>query len=326
MLTEEDDEERMARVLRLAGPRPDASPERHDRVRNAVHLEWQAAARRRASRRRAAAAVAVLGVAAALLLIVRLAQPPTATREEPRPAVGIVERLSAPASPQEAGAGLRAGDWVETTPASRLALRLAERTSIRLDTGTRLQLVTASIVRLARGAVYIDTGVDSSQVEVQTPLGVIRDVGTQFEVRLNDAALRVRVRTGLVEVRSREATVPIGAGSQLTIGEGAPVLARISPAAADWQWAASLAPEFSIEGQTLAAFLDHLSREHGWTFTYADPALARDASRIILHGSVSGLSGADALAVAARTSGLSVRFVESADSTLVIVSRAVERQ
>ena len=326
MLNEEEDE-RMARVLRLAGPRPDAAPDRHDRVRHAVHREWQAMTRRRASRRRALVAGAVLSAAAALLVTVRLGPSPSITdTDTSRSAVGVVERTSALTSGKVAGDGLRAGDWVETNPVGRLAVRLAERTSIRLDTGTRLQLVTAAILRLERGAVYVDTGVDSSRLEVRTPLGVVTDVGTQFEVRLDDAMLLVRVRTGLVELHRRDQTLPVGAGSQLTIAEGAPVLTRISPAAREWDWAASLAPPFAIEGRTLAAFLDHLAREQGWTFTYADPALARDASRIVLHGSVGGLSPADALAVAARTSGLAVRFNESADSTLVIVSQAVERK
>ena len=122
MLNEEEDE-RMARVLRLAGPRADAAPDRHDRVRQAVHHEWQAMTRRRAWRRRALAAGAVLSAAAALLVTVRLGPSSSITdTDTSRSAVGVVERASALTSGQVAGDGLRAGDWVETNPVGRLAV------------------------------------------------------------------------------------------------------------------------------------------------------------------------------------------------------------
>lgn len=321
----DDDEERTARLLRLAGPRADASHDRGERVRLAVHREWRTMTRRRVLRRRAATTVVLLTAAAVTFVIVRVTPPQPVARDVPRASVAVIERADAPASGPGAGSVIRAGDWVDTGATGRLALRLAERTSLRLDLGTRLQLVSDSVVMLERGAVYVDTGVDSSRLEVRTPLGVTRDVGTQFEVRLNGPVLRVRVRTGLVELRREDRAMPVSAGSELIIGNGGPTIAKISPSADEWQWAASLAPAFEIEGRTLAAFLNHLSREQGWTITYAEPALARDVSRIILHGSVTGLSPSDALAVAARTSGLSVRFVRSADSTLVIVSRAEDR-
>jgi hypothetical protein len=83
---------------------------------------------------------------------------------------------------------------------------------------------------------------------------------------------------------------------------------KVSAHGPEWEWAVNLAPAFEIEGQPLAAFLEYLSREHGWTLRYADGALARDASSIVLHGSINGLQPRDALAVALTTSGLVYRF------------------
>jgi hypothetical protein len=80
----------------------------------------------------------------------------------------------------------------------------------------------------------------------------------------------------------------------------------------DWEWTASVAPALDIEGLALSEFLDRISREHGWSIRYADPALARDASTIVLHGSVSGLQPRDAVEVAITTSGLAYRLEDGA--------------
>jgi hypothetical protein len=65
-----------------------------------------------------------------------------------------------------------------------------------------------------------------------------------------------------------------------------------------------------MEGQTLAAFLGHLAREHGWRVQYADTAVEQEAARIVLHGSVLGLAPRDAVEVAISTSALEHRFDE----------------
>src|SRR2546427_815740 len=81
----------------------------------------------------------------------------------------------------------------------RAALRLDAGPSVRLDAGSDLRLVSAHVLELRRGAVYVDTGARSpngsaatasgaegpaSPIEIRTSLGRVRDVGTQFEVRL----------------------------------------------------------------------------------------------------------------------------------------------
>jgi hypothetical protein len=76
----------------------------------------------------------------------------------------------------------------------------------------------------------------------------------------------------------------------------------------EWAWADSLGPVFDIEGRTLADFLNHVCREQGWTLAYDDPALAHDASAIVLHGSTSDLQPLDAVAIVLKTSGLTHEF------------------
>jgi ferric-dicitrate binding protein FerR (iron transport regulator) len=189
-----------------------------------------------------------------------------------------------------------------------VALRLGDGTSVRVDRGSRARLLAPTVIDLASGAVYLDTGRDSADLEVRTPFGTAHDIGTQFEVRLDAAAVRVRVRSGIVELRRGGESVNARAGTELTVSAGAAVRRAMPANAPDWAWAANLAPVFEIEGRTVSAFLEHTAREQGWTLHYADARLTRDSSAIILHGSVAGLPPQDALAVALSASGLAHRL------------------
>lgn len=292
-----------ARLLRLAGPRPDVPTDRAARVRDRVHREWQAGSRRRAFRRRAAMGAALAaGIAAALLTFRAVNVPPVET-------LASVESIEGTGTLAR-GDVLRAGEWVDTGLNARAAFRLADGTSLRLDADARMRLLSRTVIELSRGAVYVDTGRNSAGLEVRTPLGVAYDVGTQFEVRLTMSALKVRVRTGLVEVKSGAQSLSARPGTELTLESGTAVTRTVPAFAPEWRWAARLAPIFEIEGRPLAAFLDHVSREQGWTVRYSDARLAAEASGIILSGSVQGLDPTDAVAVALRTSGLTYQLAE----------------
>lgn len=299
----EPDEDITARLLRLAGPRPDAPADRAARVRAAVHARWRRQAARRAVVTRRVAAAALLAAAAVTVIAVRVWQRPDAAPPAPAIVAATVERIAGAVQGLAAGAPLYEGTWIETGPSGRAALRLTDGTSMRIDTMSRARVVAPSVIELAAGALYFDTAPGSAALEVRTPFGVARDIGTQFEIRLEPATLRLRVRTGLVELRLGERMVPARPGTELMVTGDAAVSRAIAPSGPGWRWAADMAPPFDIEGRSLAAFLAHLSREHGWDVRY-EGGLEREASGILLHGSVSGLSPEEALAVALRTSGL----------------------
>jgi FecR protein len=302
-----EDEDATARLLRTAGPRPGVPVDRAARVRRAVHLQWQANHRRRTVRRGMLAGAALLATAAGLVLVVTLTRPREDVVAPVRETVATVERVEGEArlAPED---NVRTGEWVETGATTRVALRLSDGTSIRLDTGSRTRLLSSTVIELAYGALYLDTGGDSKGLEVRTPLGTVRDIGTQFEIRLRDASLRLRVRTGVAEVRRGSQSIPARPGTEVTLTGAGTMSRSVATHGPEWEWSVKLAPSFEIEGRPLAAFLEYLSREHGWTLRYADAALARDSSSTILHGSVDGLQPRDALAVALATSGLFHRF------------------
>ena len=323
------DEAELARLLRIGGTRPDAPAERSARVRQAVHRHWQADVRRRTVRWRWQAAVALVGTAALVVVAVRLTTP---AREEAPVAVavvatvdraeGVVDAVVDGAGPEDARAlvpdtRVHADEWVTTGATGRVALRLTNGVSVRLDAGSRARLPTAMVIELTEGALYVDTGREVTGLEVRTPAGTARDIGTQFEIRVRESTLRVRVRTGVVEVWRDDRSIAAHPGTELTVTATGIVSGTVSSFGPEWEWVVGIAPEIEMDGRPLAAFLEAISREHGWRVRYTDDALAREATTIVMDGSAAGLAPHEAVSVAVTTSGLEHRLQDGE----IVVSR-----
>lgn len=315
----EADEDATLRLLRLAGPRSPVPDLHAARVRAAVRAQWHAGNRRRARRRRVVSA-SVLIAAATLALIIgryRVVDPPPAP---PGRVVAVVERIDGMpqrmADPRNETARLRlspndairTGEWLETNADARVALRFPDGTSVRLDVHSRLRPLSSSVIELSSGAVYIDSGRESGHFEVRTAVATARDVGTQFEVRVHDRTLRLRVRTGVVELKDGARSVSGRAGTEITLTDGGAVSRPIAAYGSEWEWTARVSPMLDIEGMVLSVFLERLAQEHGWRLHYADPALAHEAAGVTLHGSMNGLRAREAIEVAITTSGLRHRL------------------
>lgn len=321
------------RMFQVAGPRAAPPAERQSRVRSHVHAHWDGnVRRRRVGPRRVAAWTGMLAAAAAVMLIVSRLD----DRSAPAPVPATAAWIAKIGGPQDAAhrampAGfprplavdeaVLVGETIETGGAGRVGLRFADGTSVRLDVSSRATLVAPRAIELSSGAVYVDTGTGARRLEIRTSLGTARDIGTQFEVRLVEARLRLRVRTGAVELSDRNRSVTGHAGTEILFSATEAESRPFAPFGAEWQWPVEVSPPIDIEGVPLATYLDRVAREQGWTVQYVDSTLARDAGRIILHGSVAGLAPADALDVAIGTSGLAYRL----DNGRLVVSRETSR-
>ena len=284
-----DAEETLA-LLRKAGRRLDVPHDRAVRIRQQVHRHWQAGVRRRTARRRMAA-VGALGTVAAAMLLLASPWDPLSRSAGPLPSAATVERVDGivragqPDAIREGARVLdvegdvREGEAVTTVASARAALRLSTGVSLRLDTGSEVVLHSATVVELRGGALYVDSGHDEPGLEVRTPWGTARDVGTQFEVRLGHDAMRVRVRTGLVELHRGDQLISAQSGTELTVTDDETVSAPVSPHGADWDWVVSLAPRVDIDGQPLSGLLDHVASELGRRVRYADPTLEAEVGR-----------------------------------------------
>ncbi|HKS25265.1 MAG TPA: FecR domain-containing protein [Thermoanaerobaculia bacterium] len=256
----------IATLVRLAGRRPALDAERTARVRRAVANEWRASVRRKRWTRLSAAAAVAATIAGVLLM---------RPRTEPAAAPVVAPLIATMGATKSI-------DWNGGT--------------LRLDHGTQLRIDTPRTATLIRGAIYYANERPGAAVTIHTPFGDVRDVGTRFEVRLRDDALRVRVRDGAVIVRGTTAR----AGTELVASRTAVTSRTIATSGDEWAWIENAAPPIVLEGKSLDEVLRRIAIEKGLT-------LQRSGPDQILHGDVP-LSVNEALDAATAAAGVTVRI------------------
>jgi len=267
----DDEQDPIATLVRLAGRRPEVDAERTARVRAAVADEW-----RRTTRRRRWTRVAVAAAVAATIGGVMLIRP----RTEP-PAPGVVETVEV-------------RDL--TTPADATTSVEWNGGTLRLDRETHLRIDGARTATLLRGAIYYANDTPGVAVTIHTPFGDVRDVGTRFELRLREDALRVRVRDGAVIVRGTTAR----AGTELVASRTSTASRTIPTSGEEWAWIENAAPPIVLEGKSLDEVLRRIAVEKGLT-------LERTGPDQTLHGDVP-LSVSEALDAATAAAGVTYRI------------------
>lgn len=330
------EEESLAALLRDAGPRAEPPPEVARQVRAAVEAEWRAvvaarqplvrpavrpAGRSRARQWPALALAASLAVAAigAWFALPLLNQPavPLATLSR---VSGAVEAGSGNEwQPATLRQSLTAGQGIVTGPQGRAALKLRDGVTLRLDTDTRIALLSPERIVVKRGAVYLDAGQHSAVADplvIESRFGTTRHLGTQYEVRVASEAMVVSVREGRVEVSGTGLATQAQAGEQLLVkANGSMQRQTVERSAALWDWTQEVTPPFAIEQRTLPEFLAWIARETGREVEFASPELQSSAAGIVLRGSIAGLRPDAALAAVMATTPLEY----TADRSLIVV-------
>ena len=311
------DQDEIQLLLRAAGPRRGIPPHLLGRIRSTAEDAWQDKVRthRVARRRRLGAIAAVLGTVAMGLATVWwvLLGGLTSSSSDLATVVAAFHTDDSSAGELQAGDVLAAGSVVETASGQRLVLHLAGGQVVRLDEHSRLGLASAVELSLEGGAVYADAEPGSfGGLLISTPFGVVRDVGTRFEVRLLSDSLRVQVREGEVRLETPEEDFSATAGTALVLRDGRVQESQVDPAAAVWSWLLEAPEPFDLEGRSLQDFLAWAARETGKEVRFADPNLERRANGITTHGTIAGLSPLEAMDLVLPSSGLVYRSEGSA--------------
>jgi len=299
---EREDDAFVRDLLGAAGRRSHVPPGPVAEIIDATHAVWRKRVRARRIRR---AAAWTLPIAAALMLVMVLQWPRPAQKTAP-PLVATMVRANG--VPLAAGA-IVAGSWIDVPVTGSAALRMRNGSSLRLNGGTRVQLVSAEVTRLEYGAVYLDCPGPGADVTVLTTAGAFTPAGTQFEVRAaRGGETELRVREGMVTLKRHGAAARARAGEQFIVASGG-TLRRgvVLPYDASWGWVEGVAPMLEIEGKSLLAFLRWMAHEKGLTLAFPDDRAAALSATIVLHGSIASMTLDQALQTIAAGSGFTVR-------------------
>lgn len=283
-------------LIRHVGAREAVAPERLDRSHARVLEHWvkvvadqRAATRPRRVRNFAMAAglVMVAGIAAVLWNQQGVRQ---------FESLATIDRVNGAVlvggSPLTSASQIIPGAPISTGEEGRVALRMANGQSLRIDALSRVRIDTAGQVVLQAGALYVDSDLAAPQatIRVQTPLGVATDIGTRFQVRLRDDSLIVGVADGLVEVlRDNGQSLSVDRGYSLALDAGGGhKTSELDADDPDWTWIETIVPEFDIEGATLEQYLRWYARERGLELEWSDSQSENNARNTGLSGSISG--------------------------------------
>jgi hypothetical protein len=301
-------------LLRLAGERDQPSVEGIERARAAARLSWQRARARGDARDRPRRGFAI-AMAASLVAVIAVGA--WWRREMPKPVdLARVSAIQGEVGVEGAHAplatdGILHSGEILATQEGRVALTFGDSLSLRVDRQSRLRFTAAGRVRLIEGVVYVDSGGLNARasLRIDTPAGVVRHVGTQFQVQVRDGRTRVQVREGRVviaaENRSLGSALDLAAGDLAEISGTRIRIEHGQPGHGDgWDWAALTAPAFDIENRPLSEFLAWLAREHGWQVRFGEASLQTRIQGIRLHGSVEGLDAAGMLERVALITGV----------------------
>jgi ferric-dicitrate binding protein FerR (iron transport regulator) len=279
------------------------------RIRASVRAEFLAqygeGARRKRTRR-------IMSMAAALAGIVILAAVLLYPRRDGEP-IGVLARTVNGGLEVERGLlfghSVRAGEGVlagrQYTSAGSSLITLVKGGGLRLAAGSVVEGIDARDIRLDSGRVFLDFPGGAPPFVLHTSAGTMEHIGTQFEVEASAVGIRIRVREGIVRMRTTTGTHEAGAGTEVLFSRAGSIVRRKVPTyGPEWAWVETVAPEFEIEGQPLARFLEWAARETGRHIQFADDGARDTALRTRLHGSIRGLAPLEALGRVLSTTSL----------------------
>lgn len=216
-------------------------------------------------------------------------------------------RLQEASSPLINGSGLVAGSMLSTRAGAKLLLQLDSHTRLRMDENTSATFQSSSEVWLHSGRVYIDSEDQQQSVQIITPLGTVRDIGTQFEVALVSDALQVAVREGQVTIKSDQHSLNAraykGQGELVTLDARRVERKALAVSDKRWHWIHSARAEFELSDSNLREFMLWASREAGLSLRFASKAAEMAAGNTRLYGDIGGLAPEQAIPAILQTTG-----------------------
>lgn len=189
---------------------------------------------------------------------------------------------------------------IRTDANAFIALRY-QNAIVRLNEKTEV-ILTRRNIALLHGEIYIDNSSVNSEKEIEsdesrlpggviieTPLGVVRDIGTQFRVSYRESELTTTVRQGAVELSTDKqvqrafATTEVASGLSVTSNNAIKRFTQ-KKRGGDWDWIHEVSLPFVLEGSTAREFLLWASSETGLDLVFASATVREESDKTVLHG------------------------------------------
>lgn len=314
----------LAEIVRAAGRREMPPQAHYDQVYTAARDAWRNKVQSRRRNRWFAIAASIALVTGGGVLAYLIQTGDAGLAATVAVVQGSVEQLAPDSEVWEAipesGSMLAAGTQIRTTADGRAALGLAEGGSLRLDVETEIAF-GIDVIELSAGTLYFDSGNRSPELalRVDTPLGEVRDIGTQFELSVRDEFIRIRVREGEVALLEPSAASEIVAAFRDEIelsADGNLVRREIAPDDAAWAWAAALASVPDAQARSILTYFRWIARETGKRLEFESDSVELQAELSSFVGDPAGLTPEALLSSIAATSDF--RYSLTTDGAILI--------
>lgn len=302
------DEQQIALLLNTVGRRKRMPDAMKTRLEAGFRSELQQTIKRRNNKRRNIAfALCTVIAVVTLLSVVNLD-----TAEQTLPVLvtqtsgnSIIVLPAGEKVSAQVGSQLIEGSVLSTTDSSLVSISYNDA-NIRINSGAEVR-VRKQQLELLRGTIYVSSdefrrSKAKGALVIETPFAIIRDIGTQFIVQVSTDHMTSTVRKGAIVVEtdakktiadaSQRGTLQVYVDQQknsdVTVG---------SPSGAQWNWIYQLASPFELEGKTAHEFLLWSVNETGLSLNFVTKSAEIYAKTTILHGDISGINPADAVAM-----------------------------
>ena len=168
----------------------------------------------------------------------------------------------------------RAPDRIVTATGEKKIIRLADGSSVSLDSQTSLEVAFTQerrMVRLGQGAAFFSVARDEARPFIITLAGAsVAVLGTDFEVKSVCGAVRVSVADGTVRMHRQQDAIQIKKGERVELGADGAFTAP-SPARQIAAWRSGI---LSYNNATVCEVVSDANREGGDVIQIEDPSLA----------------------------------------------------
>lgn len=315
------DETQLSDLLKKTGPREAPSAELSQEVKANVKLIWQQEVKKnkRMLQRRYAIAAGLVFAISSVVLVNFFSKPEFyATVSK---VVNQVEYQRQGGSWYNLDGGPVTGRvTIRTGMNSFASINMNNGLNVRISENSQIELLAIDEVTANSGIVFVNTQSSlnpGNVITISTPFGEVKDIGTQFQVKITPIDWQIQVREGQVEINdgaeqhfaSKNERIAISADDSVQVTE-------ISSDDASWEWTQEVSSAFDLEGSRLSEFLNWVGIETGKEIEYQSEIARISAHLTILHGSVEGLKPIDSLATVLMTTDF--HLVETETDSIVV--------